>query len=193
MRTISFLSIATAAAISMLLVPALSGTADARGRDRSGAYTTGRGHTGTYSSNSTGHLRDGKTRDQSITTQNGKTYNRTVTGTYDKETGAFNKQAVGPHGNTRTYTGTANDGQFSGNYETSTGKSGTFDMKRSRNDDGSVTRDGTWTNKNDVTRNRSVTTDYDPETRTITRSVTGPQGNTRDGSATIAPDSTTSE
>ncbi len=164
-------------------------SADARERNRSGggSYVTGKGKTGTYQRSVTGNRKDGLTRSQSITTESGKTYNRSTTGTYDKETGAFNKTVTGPKGNTRTYTGTAKDGQRSGSYTTSTGKSGTFNGSVQRNEDGTVMRSGSWTNQDGETKSRNATYGYDRETNTINRSVTGPDGNTRDGSVTYTP------
>jgi hypothetical protein len=169
-----------------LLSVAIIENAQARDRQHSGSYTTSRDHSGTYNNTVSGNRKDGLTRNQSITTENGKTYNRSATGTYDAQTHEFNKTVTGTNGNTRTYTGTAQDGKVSGNYTTSSGNSGTFNSTI-QNNDGTVTRNGNWTSQNGQTYNRSVNSSYDKDTHTFNRSITGPNGNTRDGSVTLTP------
>lgn len=175
--------IAVIAVFAMLTVPA-----EARNRSRSGSYTTGGGRSGTFSGAVSGNLRDGLTRSQSVTTGNGRVFNRSSTNAYDRSTGQFNRDVTGVNGNTRSFTGTAQDGQRSGTYSTGTGQSGSFNGSTQRNGDGSVTNSSSWTNQNGRTYNRSATTGYDKETNTVDRSVTGPGGNTRSGEITFTPD-----
>lgn len=151
----------------------------AKDRQRSGTYTTDTGKSGALSGTRSGNRKEGLTRTQSITTDSGKTYDRTATGTYDKETGAFNKTVTGANGETRTYTGTAQDGRRSGTYTTSGGKSGTFESTGQKNEDGSWTRDRSWTNQDGETKERSVTGKYDKETKSGTRTFTNNRGQIR--------------
>lgn len=189
-RRNSHCSFYRAAAVALALTAlsaAIPDNAEARTRQRSGTYTTGAGRTGAYSGSASGNLRSGLTRNQSVTAQNGNTYNRSATETYNAQSGAFNKTVTAPNGTTRTYTGTAADGQRSGTYTTSSGQSGSFSGSTTGNGNGSVTNSGTVTTSGGNTYNRSATTGYDPSTHTVTRSVTGPAGNTRDGSVTYTP------
>jgi hypothetical protein len=186
MQSAKLLKISTVVFTGILLSTAITENAQARDRQHSGSYTTSRGHSGTYNNSVSGNHKDGLTRNQSITTENGKTYKRSATGTYDAQTHEFNKTVTGTNGNTRTYTGTAQDGKVSGNYTTSTGNSGTFNSTI-QNNDGTVTRNGSWTNQNGEAYSRSVSSSYDKDTHTLNRSVTGPDGNTRDGSVTLTP------
>lgn len=186
MKSSKLLKTTALAFASIVMSTALIDNAEARDRQRSGSYTTAKGHSGTYNKSVSGNRQDGLTRNRSVTTENGKTYNRNSTGTYDRETGEFNKTTTGANGNTRTVTGTAQDGERSGSYTTNTGKSGTFKGAVERND-GVVTRNGSWTNQDGQTYNRSATNSYNKETHTITHSVTGPGGNTRDNTVTIIP------
>jgi len=182
----SRLRTAAGALIMLALWGAVISPSEARNRQRTGTYTTGAGRTGSYSGSATGNLRNGLTRSQSVTTQNGNTYNRSATETYNAQTGAFNKTVTAPNGTTRTYTGTAADGQRSGTYTTSNGQSGSY-SGTTANGNNSVTNTGTVTTSGGNTYSRSATTGYDPSTNTVTRSVTGPAGNTRDGSVTYTP------
>ena len=177
--------------IALIATAAIAESADAREINRSGegSYVTGKGKTGTFNRSATGNRKDGLTRNQSVTTNNGNTYNRSATGSYDKDTGQYNKTVTAPNGNTRTYTGTAQDGQRSGTYTTSTGKSGTYDANIQRNEDGTVTRTNNWTNQDGESKSRSVNHSYDQENKTSTRSVTGPGGNTHGATVTYTTDS----
>ena len=165
-----------------------SGQAIARDVTRSGSYVTGKGRTGSYSSQVSGHRRDGLIRSQTITTNSGRTLNQAATTTYDRQTGTFDRSVTGVNGRTRTLTGTARDGQRRGTYTTATGKSGTFASDVKRGTDGILKRNLSVTNQDGKTYNRSATYAYDRPTKTIVRSVTGPGENTRTGSVTFIPD-----
>lgn len=159
-------------------------SSQAADRSREGTFTTGQGRTGSYSTQTTGNRQDGFTKQQTITGPGGNAYNRTVEGQYDRESGQFERNVTGPRGNSRSVTGTAKDGQFQGNYSTSTGKSGSFEGNRTRNEDGSVTRQNTWTNQDGQTRSREVNRSYDRDSNTVNRNVSGPRGS-RSGSVRI--------
>jgi hypothetical protein len=178
-------------AFCVALTYAATSLSDASAREfkRSGSYTTKKGRTGTYKSEGT--RGDGTaTRNQSITTQDGKTFDRSVTRTYDKDTGTFTRSVTNPRGDTRTATGAVGeDGTRTGTVTTSGGKTAEFSGETVRNDDGSVTRNTSVTTADGQTLNRSATTSYDKDTGTISRSVTGPGGNTRTGEVAVQPDS----
>jgi len=102
--TLSLLVGASAVALA-LAAPA----ADAGERTRSGSYKTDKGHTGTYQGRverAPGSVK----REGSITTEQGRTYSRSSSSTYDKDTGAVNRSITSPGGNTRTVTGTYDQG-----------------------------------------------------------------------------------
>ena len=82
--------------LAALLVIISSGQAVARDVTRSGSYVTGKGHTGSYSSEVRGNRRDGLTRSQSSTTRSGRTANRSATTTYDRGSGTFNCNVNAP-------------------------------------------------------------------------------------------------
>jgi hypothetical protein len=188
MQKRSFIKIASLALmIGLMSSTAFVSTADAKDRNRSGSVTTGSGKTGIYSGQKTGNLKDGVNRTQTVTGPNGQTKTRNATTTYDQETGAFNKTVTGANGQTRAYTGTAGDGQRSGTYTTGNGQSGTFEGTAQKNEDGTYTRQGSWTNQDGETKTRSVTGGYDKETDTATRTITNNQGKTRTGSVTVTP------
>jgi len=154
-------------------------SADARERKRSGSFVTGKGKSGTFNFTTSGNRKDGITRTKSVTTGNGKTHTRSSTKKYNKETGEFSKTVTGRKGNTRTYTGTAQDGQRSGTYTTSNGKSGTFNNSVQRDGNGTVSRSKSWTNQDGVTKTKSASRTYDKETGEFNKTVTGVKGNTR--------------
>jgi hypothetical protein len=176
-------TLGTSCALCAALLFGSACVADAFARDfqRSGSYQTGKGRSGTYQSQ--GSRGSGEvTRDQSVTTQGGKTYNRQVNRSYDKETGTYNSSVTGPQGNTRTTTGTVGaDGTRTGTVTTGSGKTATVSGNTVRNEDG-VTRSGSVTTESGKTSTRSATTSYDKETGTVNRTVTGPGGNTRERS-----------
>lgn len=78
----------------------LKGTAD-RGR-RSGTYTTADGRSGTFSGDVLRNEDGTRTRNLSITNQDGETYNRSATNAYDRETKTLERSVTGPGGKTRT-------------------------------------------------------------------------------------------
>lgn len=180
---------ALALVIGLMASTAYIDTADAREKSRAGSFVTGKGKSGSYAGNRSGSFKDGGTvnRSQSVTGPNGNTKTRNTSGTYDKETGAFNKTVTGANGETRTYSGTAQDGQRTGTYTTQDGKTGTFDATVQKNEDGTYTRQGSWTNQDGATKNRSATYGYDPETGTASKTTINNQGNTRSGSVTVTP------
>jgi hypothetical protein len=170
---------------AFLFASASISDAFAREYKRSGSYKTGKGKTGTIQSE--GSRGGGKvTRNQSVTTEDGKTLTREVNRTYDKETGSFERSVTNPKGETRTATGTVGaDGTRTGTLTTGKGKTGNFSGNTVRNEDGSVTRTGSVTMDSGKTLNRTATAKYDKETGTANRTVTDPDGSTRENSATI--------
>lgn len=79
----------------------------------------------------------------------------------------------------------AEERQRSGTYTTGSGKSGTFEGSVQKNEDGSRTRNQSWTNQDGEAKQRSVNRQYDKETSTGTRTVTNPQGKTRKATRTF--------
>ncbi len=208
--------IAATAALGLLVTLAVGSQAWARNIDRGGSYQTGRDRTGAYHAHVRGDYRHGLSRQQSITTQGGRTFSRSSTASYDRDSGAFSRSVSGPRGGSRSVAGTALHGQFSGTYSTSGGRSGGFQGSTTRNEDGSLTRSGTYTNASgdsgEFTRTRSpgedgslsrasslttpdsrtyarsVDSALDGQSRTLTRTVTGPNGEERTGSVTLTPE-----
>ena len=178
----------TALLLTGVLLVAVAGTADAGERQRSGSYVTGKGRTGTYSSVVSGNRRTGVTNSQSIVTQSGNTYHRSANTNYNRQDGTFNKTVTGANGKTRVYNGTASNGQRSGTYTTGDGNSGSFSSYSGRNPDGSYIRERTLTDQGGNSYHGTVTSRYDSQTGTFVRSVTGPRGNTHEGSVTLTPD-----
>lgn len=161
---------------------------DVSARERSGAYATGKGKTGTYATTTTGNLKTGLTKQRSYTTQDGKTRSSTVTQQYDKKTGAFTKTVTGENGKSVTYTGTGKNGVRTGTYTTSDGKTGTFDQTVTKNENGGITKNTTATNAAGKSITTSTDAQYNKDTGTLTTSTTGPKGNVHDGSVTFTPD-----
>ena len=174
--------------LGLTLALLASGQVLARDLSRSGSYTTGAGRSGSYSTQVSGNRSEGLTRSQTLTTDAGKTLTRSGTTTYDRQSGAFSRSVTGVNGNTRQLTGTAGGGERSGTYTTGSGRSGSYAGTRTRNDDGTHTHGGTITTQNGEEYSRSVTGGYDTATNTLSREVTGVNGNTRSGSVTITPD-----
>lgn len=166
---------------AMALVLAIP-PADAGERNRSGKYATGGGRSGTYSSNIE-RSRGSVNRQGSITTQSGETYSRSVSGTYDKDTGTVNRSVTGPGGNTRTDTGTYNkDTQtYSG---TVTGPKGNTAQQTTVYDKNTKSTTSTYTGPGGKTA--TGTTTYNPETGTAERTITGAGGKSR--SVTLTPE-----
>ncbi len=198
------LSLLAGAVALALAAPA----ADAGERVRSGSYKTGKGHTGTYQSRverAPGTVK----REGSITTQQGRTYTRSSSSTYDRDTGAVNRTVIGADGKTRTATGTYNketstyDRTIAGpkgsvqattTYDkanksattTYTGPDGKTATSTSTYNPETRGRDTTVTGADGRTYTRSTSNAYNPETGTLTHGVTGPRGNTR--SVELTPD-----
>ncbi|MFA5985512.1 MAG: hypothetical protein WC782_15955 [Methylococcaceae bacterium] len=189
MRSTKFLKLSALSFTGVMLYSAILVPTEARERNHSGSFATGNGRSGAFSGSVSGDLKNGLTRSQSVTTGSGRVFNRSSTNSYDSSTGAFNRDVNGVNGNTRNISGTAQAGQRSGSYSSSTGKSGTFNGSVQNNGDGSITNSSSLTNQNGQTYNRSATTGYDPDTNTINRSVTSPTGNTREGEVTFTNDS----
>lgn len=183
--------------------------ADAGERTHSGSYKTDKGRTGTYQSQverAPGSVK----REGSITTENGRTYGRSSSSTYDKDTGAVKREITGPGGNTRTVTGTYNkdtnvyDRTITGPKGNSVQATTTYDKAGKSATTTYVGPDGrtatstskynpetrgfdtTVTGPGGNTATRSTSNSYNPETGTLTHGVTGPKGNTR--SVELTPD-----
>ncbi len=181
----------SSALLTALLIVAIANSAEARDRQHTGGFAITRGGSstsGTYNTQASGNLRQGLTRNQCITNRRGKNYTRSTTTTYDRNTGAYTHSVVAPDGTMRTYNGTIEDGQGSGTYTTSNGKSGSWNGVRTRNGDGTVTRNGSVTNQNGQTYNTTGTYGYDRSTNTLTGTGTGALGNNWSGSLTVNPD-----
>ncbi len=84
-------------------------------------------------------------------------------------------------------TGTTSEGRRSGTYTTSDGRTGNFSGEVLRNADGTRTRNLSITNREGETYDRSATYDYDRETGTLERTVTGPGASSRTGYVTFIP------
>jgi hypothetical protein len=128
--------------------------AQARERARSGSYATGAGKTGTYQ-RSVDRSPGAISRQGAITTQDGRTFTRSSTGTYDRATGAVNRSATGADGRTRT-------------------ASGTYDRD-------TRTYDRTVTGANG--RQAQGTTVYDRDARSASSTWVGPDGKTATGTS----------
>jgi hypothetical protein len=199
-----------ALAVAMLGAVTISSATDAeaRERSRSGSYTTAKGSMGTFSKKSSHKKGEGYSNDKNVTTSKGKTYGRTTTGKYDKDTKTMNKNttgyggksyetatsydkdakaytktATGGNGKTVTSTGTASNGQRSGTWETGDGKTGSYDSQVSRSA-GSVNKSHSVTTAGGKTYNSESSYQHDKDTNTITGSHTNYKGKTRDGSVT---------
>ncbi len=79
----------------------------------------------------------------------------------------------------------AREKQRSGSYVTSKGRTGTFSNSVSGNYQDGVNRRQSVTTDTGQTYERTTTTQYNRDTSTVNRSVTSPNGNTREGSFTI--------
>lgn len=171
----------------LCLAIVLVGGVDAGERQRAGGFSTDRGHSGTWQTQRSGTLADGLTRQRSITGDNGRSANTSSTTRYDAATGQFSRTTSGADGRSRSVEATRQDGQTSGTWSTADGKSGTFTQQSQRADDGSLSHQVQVTNANGETVERSAGYSLDRDSGTLTRSVTGPQGNTRSGSVTLTP------
>lgn len=172
----------------LLLAVALPSSAEARDRSRSGGFTTDRGNSGTFSKSRSGNRGEGLHKERSITGENGRTFNRSSDSSFDRETKSFSKTVTGAKGNTRTYEGSVNDGGYQGTYETSRGKSGTFDGTVTKSEDGGWTRQGSVVNQDGKTFDRTIEGDYDRETHTLSKEITGANGKTRTYQGSVGRD-----
>ncbi len=148
-----------------------------------------------------------------VTGENGKSVEQMTS--LNTKTDTLTRTDTGPNGQTHSITlqgdGTPGDGDRTGTYTTSGGKTGTYDQKVSYND-GTITRDNTVTNSsgqsaswqaqvsgssaNGVTsvdktitgqngKTESWDTSYNKTTDTLTHTYTAPNGQTYGGSATF--------
>lgn len=202
----------TPALLAGLVAVALAAPdADARTRSGSGGYVTGGGKTGTYQ-RSVERSPGAISRQGSITTQDGRTFSRSTTGTYDRATGAVNRSVTRADGRTRTASGTYDRDTHT--YDrTVTGANGRQAHGTTVYDRGARSASSTWVGPNGGTSTgtttynaanrgfdttvtapdgrtytRSSSNAWNPETGTLTRSVTGYGGNTR--TMEITPDRT---
>ncbi|MGH8640321.1 MAG: hypothetical protein ACRET6_01345 [Burkholderiales bacterium] len=83
----------------------------------------------------------------------------------------------------------ARDFKRSGSYKTGKGKTGTYQSEGSRGG-GEVSKDQSVTTQRGNTFKRSKDRSYDKSTGTYESTVTGPKGNTRSATGTVAPDGT---
>jgi len=163
-----------------------TGLAEARERQHAGSFVTGRGQAGTWQTQRSGNLADGLTRQRSVTGDDGRSTSRTSTTRYDHDSGQFSRSSSGADGRGVTLEGTHADGQSSGTWTTTDGRSGTFSQQSQRGDDG-LTRQTQVTNAAGETAQRSASYSFDRDSNTLSRSVTGSQGETRSGSVTLTP------
>ena len=71
-------------------------------RQRSGGFSTSRGHSGTYQTQVNGERGAGLNRQTQITTSNGKTLDRSSSYSYDQASQTLNRSVTGSQGNTRS-------------------------------------------------------------------------------------------
>ncbi len=108
-----------AAALALLVSFATESSA----RERTKSGTTAKG--GSYSS--TLKAGDGtRTRTSAGTNAAGKTWSKSATTSVDKDSKSYTRSVTGANGVTRDITGAYGDGQTSGSYTTSNGKTGTY-------------------------------------------------------------------
>jgi hypothetical protein len=148
----NFLSLSLIAVLGSTLC--LNDSSDARGR--SGSFSNSRGGSGTRSVNWSGNQRSAN---GTYTGKQGRTWNGSSSGSYDKSTRTYSgaKNVTGPQGNSKTY-----------------------QTQRVGNGMGGSTTTVTGSNGN--SKSYSAQNSYNKDTNTLNRSVTGPQGNTRDSS-----------
>lgn len=71
-------------------------------RQRSGGFSTSRGHSGTYQTQVSGERGAGLNRQTQLTTSEGKTLNRASSYSYDSASQTLNRRVTGSQGNTRS-------------------------------------------------------------------------------------------
>jgi hypothetical protein len=170
-----------------VLLFTLPDTLHAKDRTSSGTLTNAKGKTVKYQGVKTGNLKEGRTRNQTFTGVNGKSRTRTVQDQYNKETSTGTKTITrGDYSRTMTGKRTGK-GAWNGTYQTNNGKSGTYNTTTTKNDDGSYTRNNSWTNQDGETKSSSTTGTYDKATKTLNTTTTGPDGKTHSGAVTYTP------
>jgi hypothetical protein len=165
--TLSIIAAATAASLAV-------GHADAAQYTRSGSYITGSGKTSTYQ-RSIERSPGAVSRQGSISTQEGRTYSRSMFGTYDRGTGAVNRSVTGPDGRTRTATGTYDQGTHT-YARTIVGPNGRQTQATTVYDRDSRSASSTYVGPHGKTS--TGTTKYDAADRGFDTTVTGPDGRT---------------
>lgn len=178
-----FIALALTACACSLTLP----DSEAGQRNRSGSYVTGGGKSGTYQ-RSIDRSPGAVSRHGSITTDSGKTFARSASGTYDRNTGAVSRSVTGPGGKTRTENGTYDRGTQT--YDrTITGARGgqtqattTFDRE---------TRSAASTYVGPHGKTTTSTTAYNPTTKGFDTTLTGPNGRTSTRSSAHSYDSET--
>ncbi len=209
-------SLAIISGMALAFGLAVASTSEAREFKRSGTFVTGKGGSGQLESSGSGRLRDGRFRQQTITSPAGRSASRSTTSRYDRDSGTFSRSSSGFRDGSRSIAGTAENGRFSGVYSGASGRSGSFSGTATRLDDGTRVRSGGFTTASGNTgsfatergrdeegsryRNRTVTTasgdiyqrsvsnQYDKDSKTLTQTVTGPSGETRQRSVVFQPE-----
>ncbi|MEZ0262804.1 MAG: hypothetical protein ACAH80_17495 [Alphaproteobacteria bacterium] len=199
-------SVLTLGIVAALTV--FSADAEARQRSHSGTYSAGK-YSGNWTSNYSHKKGEGFTRNQTATGQGGKTWNRSVAGSYDRDTKTYNQSTTGWGGKTYTsasqydyktkafnstvtneqgkaltLNGTAQQGQRAGTWTGSNGKTGTYNQNLSYGQ-GVFSKDSTVTGANGKSYSWDTDYSYNKETRTLTGTSTGPAGKTHTGSLTF--------
>jgi len=75
---------------------------EAAERQRSGGFSTSRGHSGTYQTTVSGQRGAGLNRQQTVTGANGKTLSRDASYSYDQVSNTLHRSVTGSQGNTRS-------------------------------------------------------------------------------------------
>lgn len=111
-------------AAALVFIFSITTDVSARERTRSGTGSKGGSYTSTLKAG------DGtRSRASSGTTASGKNWSKEATTTVDKDSKSYTRSVTGANGVTRDITGTYGDGQTSGSYSTSSGKTGTYTRK----------------------------------------------------------------
>ncbi|WP_431484133.1 hypothetical protein [Pseudomonas solani] len=160
--------------------------AEARERQHAGGFVTGRGQAGSWQTQRSGNLADGLTRQRSVTGNDGRSASTSSTTRYDRDSGQFSRNSTTADGRGLSLEGTRTSGQNNGTWATTDGRSGSFSQQSQRGDDG-LTRQTQVTNAAGETAQRSASYSFDRDSDTLSRSVTGNQGETRTGSLTLTP------
>lgn len=208
MKTKNFLKYSVLTLGIVAVLGFTTGEAEARQRSHSGTYSAGK-HAGSWTSNYSRKKGEGFTRSQTATGQNGKTWNRSAAGNYDRDSKTYNKQVTGWGGKTHssasqydyktkafnstvtgqqgkslTLNGTAQNGQRAGSWTGSDGKAGTYNQTVSHGA-GTFSKDTTVTGSNGKSYSWDTDYSYNKEAKTLTGTSTGPVGKTHTGSLTF--------